>query len=98
MSSLLKDLWSKTNNSFIRSLYQYIYKYFFFKLHKIMTGDQPDGKMIIEVDNSLKCDGYGKGTIIIKYNMYAGERDGKHFGGTQRWAYLPNNKDGKEVA
>lgn len=62
-----------------------------------MTGDQPEGKMTVEINKSMKCDGYPAGTIIIKYKMHAGTRNGKAFSGTERWAYLPNTKEGMEV-
>ena len=36
-----------------------------------MTGDMPKGKMTVNVDKSLKCNGYGPGTIIINYSFHS---------------------------
>lgn len=62
-----------------------------------MTGDQPDGEMKHHIDKNLKCSGYHPGTIVINYHMKAGVRNGKHYPGTSRTAYLPNNPEGQEV-
>ena len=41
------------------------------KIYGVMTGDQPDGKMIVRIDKHMDCDGYpGKGTIVINYNVF----------------------------
>ena len=62
-----------------------------------MTGDQSDGTMTHYVDKNTRCQGYNAGTIIIDYNMKNGQRNGKHFSGTHRTAYLPDTKEGWEV-
>ena len=62
-----------------------------------MIGDQSDGTMSHYVDKNTKCSGYNAGTIIIDYSMKNGIRNGKHFSGTHRTAYLPDTKEGWEV-
>ena len=62
-----------------------------------MIGDQPDGQMTHYIDKNTKCTGYHAGTIIINYNMKSGNRNGKHFPGTSRTAYLPDTPEGWEV-
>lgn len=62
-----------------------------------MIGDQPDGDMNVTFNPSIDVPGHGKGAIIINYIMKGGVRKGIHFSGTSRTAYLPNNKEGKEV-
>ncbi len=48
--------------------------------------------MKVRVDPNIHCKGYETvGTIVIDYNMYAGERYSKKFAGTRRVAYLPDN-------
>ena len=50
------------------------------------------------VNNSIQCSGYNCGTIIIEYQFPSGRLpNGKHYHGTSRVAYLPNNKEGNEV-
>ena len=62
-----------------------------------MIGDQPEGTMKSKVDKNMKCPGYPPGTIIISYNMFAGQRNGKNFPGTSRTGYLPDTAEGREV-
>ncbi|KAL3058455.1 hypothetical protein OYC64_010587 [Pagothenia borchgrevinki] len=69
----------------------------------MMKGDQPDGKMTTE-KRTFDLNGYpGCGTIIINYNISSGNQTAKHpnpgkyFHSCQRTAYLPDNKDGREV-
>lgn len=62
-----------------------------------LTGDQPPGSMSHNVDKNLTCDGYPKGTIVIRYSMKSGTRDGVSFSGTHRTGYLPNIPEGQEV-
>jgi len=54
--------------------------------------------MKVRIDKSIRCDGYPNcDTIVIDYNMFSGIRDGKRFPSTYRCAYLPDNKEGREV-
>jgi hypothetical protein len=41
---------------------------------------------------SMNIPGHGNGAIMIQYRMQSGTRNGKHFSGTTRIAYLPDNK------
>ncbi|NWS74294.1 DTX3L ligase, partial [Crotophaga sulcirostris] len=68
-----------------------------------MKGDQPEGKMSVRtIPEALP--GYRNcGTIVITYNMHGGiqtsnhPNPGKHYGATSRTAYLPDNKEGREI-
>ena len=60
-------------------------------------GDQPDGDMKISVDPYSSLPGHDKGVITINYYFKGGVRNGVNFSGTSRNAYLPDNKEGKEV-
>lgn len=62
-----------------------------------MVGDQPDGQMKVTFDSSATVPGYGKGVITIKYFMMSGFRNGVIYPGTSRTAYLPDDKEGREV-
>ena len=63
-----------------------------------MTGDQPDGKMTVDVQRNMPCQGYeGTRTIVITYRMYSCNRNGRNVPGTTRVAYLPDNEGGREV-
>ena len=43
----------------------------------------------------MHCESYPDvGTIVINYSMNSGKRGNISFPGTQRTAYLPNNKEG----
>lgn len=56
-------------------------------------GDQPHGTMTTNVVPTMRCDGYPDvGTIVIRYSMSGGTRNGVNFHGTGRTAYLPDNK------
>lgn len=69
----------------------------------VQRGNQPDGTMThTRVDRSLP--GYeGYGTIKICYDMKGGVQTNEHpnpgtsYSGTQRIAYLPDNKEGRKV-
>jgi hypothetical protein len=54
-----------------------------------MTGDQPDGTMLIHIDKNLKCENV-LGVIVITYSIKSGKKDGKHYPGTTRVGYLPD--------
>ena len=57
----------------------------------------PPGSMTAKITNS-KCAGfYYDKTIVISYYIPDGKQNGKYFSGTSRIAYLPNNKEGREV-
>ncbi|KAK1901289.1 E3 ubiquitin-protein ligase DTX3L [Dissostichus eleginoides] len=69
----------------------------------MMEGDQPYGKMTTE-KKTFHLDGFpGCGTIIINYNIPSGTQTAKHphpgkyFTACYRTAYLPDNKEGREV-
>ena len=62
-----------------------------------MMGDQPDGDMKVSIDPYMSLPGYGKGAITINYYLKGGIRNGVNFAGTSRVAYLPDNKEGREV-
>ncbi|XP_034052635.1 E3 ubiquitin-protein ligase DTX3L-like isoform X2 [Gymnodraco acuticeps] len=69
----------------------------------MMEGDQPDGKMTTE-KRTFHLDGYrGCGTIVINYIIPEGTQTAKHphpgkyLSSCNRTAYLPDNKEGREV-
>ncbi|KAM8966014.1 E3 ubiquitin-protein ligase DTX3L-like [Sarcophilus harrisii] len=69
----------------------------------IMKGNQPDGTMTTSYRTS-SLPGYNScGTIVIHYDMRGGiqteehPNPGKHYEGTRRVAYLPNNEEGRQV-
>ncbi|KAI4827203.1 hypothetical protein KUCAC02_030619 [Chaenocephalus aceratus] len=71
----------------------------------MMEGDQPNGEMTTE-KGTLDLDGFrGCGTIIINYIIPDGRQTvnakhpnpGKYLSSCKRTAYLPNNKEGREV-
>ncbi|CAD8103199.1 unnamed protein product [Paramecium sonneborni] len=59
-------------------------------------GDQPDGTMDIKKIKS-KCAGYKCDTIQITYKFPSGLRNGRHYYGTTRYAFLPDNGEGNYV-
>jgi len=61
-------------------------------IYGILTGDQPPGKMLARITKD-KCKGYNCNTIEIFYDF----KNGKEYSGTRRTAYLPNNKEGREI-
>ncbi|XP_052760162.1 uncharacterized protein LOC128202988 [Mya arenaria] len=69
----------------------------------IITGNQPDGKMLYrEIKESLQ--GFEEcGTIEIFYEIFSGKQNAKHpnpgahYSGVQRFAFLPNNQEGQRV-
>ncbi|XP_075037343.1 E3 ubiquitin-protein ligase DTX3L isoform X2 [Mixophyes fleayi] len=69
----------------------------------VLTGNQPDGTMSDKVLRESLQGFLGCGTIEIHYNIQSGSqkqnhpRPGKYFSGTSRTAYLPDNKEGKEI-
>ncbi|KAL0978295.1 hypothetical protein UPYG_G00168540 [Umbra pygmaea] len=69
-----------------------------------IEGDQPYGTMRVKHDRYRDLPGYsGFGTIVINYNIPGGKQTkkhpspGKYYHGTNREAYLPDNKEGNEV-
>ncbi|XP_073408005.1 E3 ubiquitin-protein ligase DTX3L [Dendrobates tinctorius] len=69
----------------------------------VVIGNQPDGTMKVTT-SGLSLPGYlGCGTIHIQYEVPGGIQQknhpnpGKPFHGTQRMAYLPDNREGQEV-
>ncbi|XP_054473047.1 E3 ubiquitin-protein ligase DTX3L-like [Anoplopoma fimbria] len=69
----------------------------------LIKGDQPDGKMTWN-KSSLSIPGFeGCGTITIHYDIPSGvqkenhSNPGQYYSGINRSAYLPDNKEGKEV-
>ena len=68
------------------------------KIYGLIIGNMPPGTMKARINKTLKCAGYYNcDTIIIDYNIPSGYLDGKHFSGTHRTSYLPNNKEGREI-
>nr|XP_009942546.1 PREDICTED: E3 ubiquitin-protein ligase DTX3L [Opisthocomus hoazin] len=72
-------------------------------VYGLVKGDQPEGTMSTRV-MSTSLPGYaGCGTIEITYSMYSGiqtsnhPNPGKPYSATTRLAYLPDNKEGREV-
>ncbi|XP_031423424.1 uncharacterized protein LOC105903019 isoform X3 [Clupea harengus] len=68
-----------------------------------VEGDQPDGTMKNRIDRS-SVPGYGRcDTIVIDYNIPSGNQSSRHpkpgrpFQGAHRTAYLPDNKEGREI-
>jgi deltex-like protein len=67
------------------------------KIYGILVGTMPSGSMTAKITNS-KCAGFPHDkTIVISYYIPDGQQNGKYFSGTSRIAYLPNNKEGREV-
>lgn len=63
-------------------------------IYGMYTGDQPKGTMKVDIHNDYPCAGYEKcNTIVINYDF----PNGKNYTGTGRTAYLPDNKEGREV-
>ncbi|CAL8382551.1 unnamed protein product [Boreogadus saida] len=68
-----------------------------------MTGDQPDGRMTYETQRNSLPGFQGQGNILIKYEIFPGKQTARHPNpgkthyGTQRSAYLPDNREGREV-
>ena len=68
------------------------------KIYGILEGSMPPGTMKVQISKSQKCSGFKDSTIIIDYNIPSGKLpNGKFFTGTYRRAYLPNNKEGREI-
>ena len=64
------------------------------KIYGILIGDQPRGSMMAYISEYCHCSGYeNDNVIIIEYHFPSG----KNYSGTSRTAYLPNNKEGKEI-
>ncbi|XP_047188509.1 E3 ubiquitin-protein ligase DTX3L-like isoform X2 [Scophthalmus maximus] len=70
----------------------------------VMEGDQPHGKMSWRT-SPLHLQGFNKhcGSIVIEYNIPSGMQTEQHpkpgqwYSGINRTAYLPDNKEGREV-
>ncbi|KAM8756079.1 uncharacterized protein AB9X84_009384 [Acanthopagrus schlegelii] len=69
----------------------------------VLKGTQPDGTMSVH-KKSFPLPGFTDcGTIVIDYDIPSGKQmerhpnPGQHYHGTRRTAYLPDNKEGKEV-
>ncbi|KAF1391531.1 hypothetical protein PFLUV_G00043090 [Perca fluviatilis] len=69
----------------------------------MMEGDQPDGHMTWKSHYSSLPGFSGCGTITINYDISSGKQTekhpnpGKYYSGISRTAYLPDNKEGREV-
>ncbi|KAF1391530.1 hypothetical protein PFLUV_G00043080 [Perca fluviatilis] len=69
----------------------------------MMEGDQPDGHMTWKSHYSSLPGFSGCGTITINYDISSGKQTekhpnpGKYYFGISRTAYLPDNKEGREV-
>jgi len=67
-------------------------------IYGILEGDMPNGTMNVYTDTRTRCAGYENcGTITISYHIPSGKKNGIHYHGTSRTAYLPDNKEGREV-
>ncbi|NXH63327.1 DTX3L ligase, partial [Rhabdornis inornatus] len=69
----------------------------------VLTGNQPEGTMSSETLH-ISLPGYPNcGTIQINYDMHGGiqtsshPNPGKYYGPAHRTAYLPDNKEGREI-
>ena len=63
-------------------------------IYGILIGDQPKGTMTAHISNYYHCSGYEDvDTIVIDYNFPSGNG----YSGTYRTAFLPYNKEGKEI-
>ncbi|CAH3022633.1 unnamed protein product [Porites evermanni] len=69
----------------------------------VMVGNQPRGQMTFSIDR-YSVPGYeGYGTIVINYYLPSGlqgpehPNPGRHYDGTSRTAYLPDNREGQQV-
>jgi len=68
------------------------------KIYGIIIGNMPPGTMKVSINKNIRCAGYPHDeTIVIDYSFKNGILDGKHYSGTHRTSYLPNNKEGREV-
>ena len=68
------------------------------KIYGILEGSMPPGSMKAFISKSHKCSGFHDYTIVIDYNIPSGKLpNGQYFSGTSRRAYLPNNKEGREI-
>ena len=68
------------------------------KIYGILEGSMPPGTMNVHISKSHKCSGFKVNTIVIDYNIPSGKLpNGHYFSGTSRRAYLPNNKEGREI-
>ncbi|XP_047439034.1 uncharacterized protein LOC125006745 [Mugil cephalus] len=72
-------------------------------VYGVIKGDQPDGTMTTKI-YSTSLPGFPDcGTIVITYDIHGGKQTEKHpkpghfYSGITRQAYLPDNKEGKEV-
>ena len=64
------------------------------KIYGILIGDQPKGSMRAHISYNFHCSGYEDyDTIVIDYDFPSGNG----YSGTYRTAFLPNNKEGKEI-
>lgn len=64
------------------------------KTYGIVTGNQPPGTMTVNLNKNMRCAGYENyETFCINYVFPSTNK----YSGTARIAYLPNNKEGREV-
>ena len=76
---------------------------------RVPQGSCPSGQMTVDVQSHLICpgfvgaDGRSVTTIVINYSIPSGQQKdyhdnpGQSYHGTQRVAYLPNNREGREL-
>ncbi|NXW04940.1 DTX3L ligase, partial [Fregetta grallaria] len=103
-----KEILSKCNHAFCKSCIDQAMTYrqtcpVCNTVYGLMKGDQPEGTMSTRT-RSLFLPGYpGCGTIEITYSMRSGiqtsnhPNPGKPYCATTRTAYLPDNKEGREI-
>ena len=69
----------------------------------MQLGDNPPGVMNWKVVsfNMIPLQGFNQqqcpGVIQIHYSIYSGNQNGNRYYGTERTAYLPDNKEGREI-
>ncbi|KAK4817172.1 hypothetical protein QYF61_003511, partial [Mycteria americana] len=103
-----KEILRKCNHAFCKSCIEQAMTYkqtcpVCNTVYGLMKGDQPEGIMLTRTVSSA-LPGYPNcGTIEITYNMYSGfqtsnhPNPGKPYHATSRVAYLPDNKEGREI-
>ncbi|XP_054236813.1 E3 ubiquitin-protein ligase DTX3L [Indicator indicator] len=103
-----KEILSKCKHAFCKSCIEEAMSYkkscpMCHTVYGLMEGDQPEGNMSTD-RVSTHLPGYPHcGTIVITYDMHGGiqtnnhPNPGKPYSGTHRKAYLPDNKEGREI-
>lgn len=76
-----------------------------FMVYGIITGDQPEGNISVDIDRTTKLCGYKDcNTIVITYSFQGGvqgpnhPQPGKRYKGITRKGYLPDNAEGRLIS